>query len=340
MNFDANTKLSNKDWFENLTGFKESSPDKVKENILLNGQIMTSIINGKSFDCGVLEISSLSDLRRRIKLDRFNQNILVDEVIGDVQKLHKNPENTGALFQVASQFNLLEMVNPYVTPEEGVSIYCNDYTQGPACAIACGAATLYRNYFVPVKNKIGQSINNQIDCLEKLGEAFENDKNKYWAMKNGYCISDKNGLNQITKKINTIAKTKYEELMGQLKVGVQWNTQVTLPKSENKVTQVFCSALPLAYSNLNDEQWESFSKLILNATYEATFYLATKNMVTNGSNKLFLTLVGGGAFGNRIEWILSAINRSVNKFKHVPLNVMIVSHKYSNKYIIDWLALT
>ncbi len=38
--------------------------------------------------------------------------------------------------------------------------------------------------------------------------------------------------------------------------------------------------------------------------------------------------------------ICEATNRSVNIFKHVPLNVMIVSHKYSNKYIIDGLALT
>ena len=45
--------------------------------------------------------------------------------------LTKAPEFAGALFQVASQFNLLEMVSPDVTPEHGVSGYAHDLTLGP-----------------------------------------------------------------------------------------------------------------------------------------------------------------------------------------------------------------
>ena len=52
--------------------------------------------------------------------------------------MHGLPENRGALFQVASQFNMLEMVGPRVTPEEGVTRYEHDRTQGPACAMAAG----------------------------------------------------------------------------------------------------------------------------------------------------------------------------------------------------------
>ena len=33
-------------------------------------------------------------------------------VTGDVRQMHQSPENAGALFQVASQFNLLEMISP------------------------------------------------------------------------------------------------------------------------------------------------------------------------------------------------------------------------------------
>ena len=62
---------------------------------------------------------------------------------GDVRALHGAPEHANALFQVASQFNLLEMVGPEVTPEDGVTRYQGDKTQGPACAIAAGAATIY-----------------------------------------------------------------------------------------------------------------------------------------------------------------------------------------------------
>jgi hypothetical protein len=49
-------------------------------------------------------------------------------VTGDVRHMHKSPENAGALFQVASQFNMLEMTGPEVTPEHGVTIYQYDGT--------------------------------------------------------------------------------------------------------------------------------------------------------------------------------------------------------------------
>ena len=47
-----------------------------------------------------------------------------------------------ALFQVASQFNLLEMINPNITPEMGIDRYEFDRTQGPICAMSCGAETI------------------------------------------------------------------------------------------------------------------------------------------------------------------------------------------------------
>lgn len=73
------------------------------------------------------------------------------------RQMHHSPENAGALFQVASQFNLLEMTSPTVTPEHGITRYRYDHTQGPACAIAAGAATIYRNYFAPVSGSHGQT---------------------------------------------------------------------------------------------------------------------------------------------------------------------------------------
>ena len=49
---------------------------------------------------------------------------------GDVKKHLTDPTNQNSLFQVASQFNLLEMASPAMTPERGVDIYYNDPTQG------------------------------------------------------------------------------------------------------------------------------------------------------------------------------------------------------------------
>ena len=116
-------------WFKKLTGFSEKTPTQVRENIRIEGNKMTSLINGKSYQYGKLSTPNLTDLR--VDLTKYNSNLSLKEVVGDVQKMHQEKENAGAFFQAASQFNLLEMVAPYVVPEEGVGIYEQDRTQGP-----------------------------------------------------------------------------------------------------------------------------------------------------------------------------------------------------------------
>lgn len=107
-------------------------------------------------------------------------------VHGDVRLLHQSPEYFGALFQVASECNLLEMVSPDV----GGLRYQNDPTQGPACAIAAGAATIYRNYFVPVGDRSGQTHDRQLDALADLGGTLSRSLivpiESLWTMRNGY----------------------------------------------------------------------------------------------------------------------------------------------------------
>ncbi|MDG4949654.1 hypothetical protein NLM59_01845 [Weeksellaceae bacterium KMM 9724] len=157
-------------WFEQLTGFKEESPENVRNKIELNGNEMISLVNERRFVFGQLEIPSLAELKALThKIDAFDDQIKVSEIVANVQELHRQPENANALFQAASQFNLLEMISPSVTPEEGIARYEYDRTQGPACAISCGAGTIYRNYFVEVNGQIGQTEDNQIDCLDLIG---------------------------------------------------------------------------------------------------------------------------------------------------------------------------
>ena len=47
------------------------------------------------------------------------------------------------------------------TPEMGVTGYVNDRTQGPCCAIACGAGTVYRNYLAPVRDSAGRLLKSE-----------------------------------------------------------------------------------------------------------------------------------------------------------------------------------
>ncbi len=327
-------------WFKELMGFYEVDPDQVRNNINISGDKLISKINHREFTFGALDVVSLEDLRvQSLLLENSDSKIKVSEIIGDVQTLHKVEENQGALFQVASQFNLLEMASPTSTPEMGVGIYEGDHTQGPACAVACGAGTIYRNYFAPVNDQIGQTEYNQINCLDAVAKEFGSEM--LWDMQNGYLFTTNENLKKISEQINKKTPKEYEKLKGKLKIGIQWNTEVTLDDTTNIVTQAYCSALPVSYNDIIlENNWKSFARLILEATYEATFYAALQNYTNTGNNSLFLTLVGGGVFGNKKEWILDAIKKVIIKFYQTSLNLKIVSYQNTDPDIIKLIHMT
>lgn len=307
-------------------GFEEINPNQVRENIIIEDEFLISKANGKRFKHGKLEIPMLKTLRNEFNNleSLYDDKIKFEEIVANVRELHKTKKN--ATFQAASQFNLLEMVSPYVNPESGVDRYDNDNTQGPACAIACGAGTIYRNYFVNVNGQIGQSSKVQINCLEEIDKYFNNQENNYWNMQNGYAFVNRNGLNQISEEIKSLYSEDYEDLKSKLRIGLQKNTEVTISENKHTVTQVYCSALPIRYTNIDSDEWEVFARLILESLYESTFYIALKNFESTGNKELYLTLVGGGVFGNPISWIFDSIEKSILKFKNTPLDVKIVSY--------------
>ena len=141
-------------WFEGLTGFSEHDYYTTRSRLVVESDELVSSVNGKRYGIGTLTLRALSELRHCVDVSR-RLRTTVRCVAADAGALHSTPEHAGALFQVASQFNLLEMTSPHVRPEDGVSRYADDHTQGPACAMAAGAATIYRNYFVPVGDQIG-----------------------------------------------------------------------------------------------------------------------------------------------------------------------------------------
>ena len=69
------------------------------------------------------------------------------------------------------------------------------------------------------------------------------------------------------------------------------------------------------------------------ATYEATLIAAMLNKARNGSNILFLTMIGGGVFGNQPEWIIDAIRRTLRLHHHSGLDVRLVSHHHPNSML-------
>ena len=304
------------DWFCDLAGLPNDWPEVVRDGIAVEGDALVIRATGKRMVAGRLTLPRLSDLPApptgapRIKLR---------DVVADVQALHADPANPGAVFQVASQFNLLEMVGPSVTPDQGIAGYAHDRTQGPACAIACAAGTIFRNYLVPLGGQTGQTAGRQLDTLADLGAALGNTSATLWQMRNGYALPRPGGLVKVSAQI---AAQDRLTLKGLVRVGWQADTQVTLGSAAHLVHQVYASALPIAYAREPVPDWEPFARLVLEASYEATLAIAAQTE----RRLVFLTRLGGGAFGNPAQWITDAIATALDRHAASDLNVVLVSY--------------
>lgn len=145
-------------------------------------------------------------------------------------------------------------------------------------------------------------------------------------MKNGYALAPLDGLSEISKRLKTASEMEWDELRRLLRIGIQWDTQVTLGSAKHIVTQAYCSALPVAYSHHPAASWEEFARLILEAAYEATLCAAILNSANTKNNRFYLTLLGGGVFGNEPDWILDGLKRSLVRYVDWDIDVGIVSY--------------
>lgn len=314
------------DWFEQITGFKELPYAATQARLAVEGGYLVSDGIERRYAVGTLETPTLAELRERARaITPVEKQNRIRCIQGDARKLHADPAHRGALFQVASQFNLLEMVGPSVTPEHGVSRYAQDRTQGPACAIAAGSGTIYRNYLVEVDGGRGQTSNRQIDCLADLGAALGNRSGELWSMQNGYAVCSSSGLATIDRLLAKATPGEVDRLRGLLRIGLHWDVEVTdCSPGEQLVSQAYCSALPVAYSRVSSGKWRRFATLILEAAYEATLLAGLLNARRGASNEVLLTRLGGGAFGNELPWIDAAIEHALRLVEGQDLQVSIV----------------
>lgn len=322
--------MTNQDWFEKLVGFSESDGyDAVQSRLTIESEELVSTVNGTRYGIGELTLPTLAELRTRVNPDR-GQRSSARIVVADVQKLHSEPEYEGALFQVASQFNLLEMASERVTPEQGVTGYIYDDTQGPACAMAAAAGTIYRNYFAPVGDRVGQTRDHQLDALSGVGAALSDliglPVGELWNMQNGYALCTAEGLTAISHLLTTLSEDDRDALRARLAIGLHRNVEVT-DGSGRHVSQAYCSALPVGYSSLPRRDWEPFARLVLQASYEAVMLAAVEQVGAGGSPTVLLTRIGGGVFENGDDWIDSAIERAMDLVKDAGLEIIFVAHK-------------
>jgi len=148
-----------------------------------------------------------------------------------------------------------------------------------------------------------------------------------WTMRNGYALCTPDGLAAIGKLLREVPADSMDRLRGRLAIGLHHDVDVTDASGPDRprVSQAFCSALPVAYTRIAPPAWEPFARLVLEAAYEATLLAAVERNRQGRSPTVLLTRLGGGAFGNDDRWIDDAILRALGLVEFSGLDVRLVS---------------
>jgi hypothetical protein len=326
-------------WFRQLFGFDEMGWSDTRNRFAVEGETLRSLANGRRFGIGRFDTPSLKMLREAASQAPRGTLRWTHEVIGDVLELHARPENAGAMFQVASQSNCLEFPHPDATPEDGVTGYARDSTQGPACALAVAPAAAYRTYLVPCRGGLGQERDRQLDNLEGLAQRLGE---PLFAVRNGYTHAD---TAQLRRLAGVVATQDRERLLEHVRIGVQSGADVAFASRwrqvdrQQRVSQAFCSAVSMSYvRGVEVGLWEPLATMVLDAAYEATLCAAARDLALGrGSGRVWLTFLGGGAFGNPPAWIARAIRRALHACADLPLDVRVAHYGGLNQDMVAWV---
>ena len=186
-----------------------------------------------------------------------------------------------------------------------------DRTQGPAASISAGPAAISRVFTAFYSEKHAkkpeawrQTGRDQVNMLRHV--------KKYFSVRNGYVVStkkeaplpgDPSDLRALCDKVEVCVHVGVDVLFRGSPDGM-----AVVMDRPNTINQVFCAAMNLSqgttgYANSRLKDSAEKAKFLLQAAYRGTYLAA----LSSGSRKLFLTLIGGGAFGNSQYEILRTI---------------------------------
>ena len=97
------------------------------------------------------------------------------------------------------------------------------------------------------------------------------------------------------------------------------------------VTQVFCSAVPITYSQTGrgtkPKDWKPLAEIILESAYQATLLAGAIMAAKSGKRvTVYVTQLGGGAFGNPGPWICAAMKKALLANLDKPLDVKLLNY--------------
>ncbi len=88
----ANMLAMQHDWFAELTGFRETSYDATRKQLVVEGDELVSTVNDKRYGIGTLEVSTLAELRARVEVPRDGRTT-VRCVTGEARAMHADPNS-------------------------------------------------------------------------------------------------------------------------------------------------------------------------------------------------------------------------------------------------------
>jgi len=321
-------------WFEYITGMTEVSlrnlaaepKPGVEFPIKPSADGGLEIVNSKTnqvFKAGKFELALIGDLKKSLaggekkapcKFVVFSRENRTPIKFVDVAYIQGLPENKKAMFQVASNFNAVEAPSESRGPHVRTFTedYINDRTQGPAASISAGAAAIARVHAAFYSDKTPlkewqQTKDNQIKFLGHENIA------PYFPVINGYIV-----LSDTAKPWPKEAEER-AALLDVAGVGLHADCQVIFGGTNSSshfltvnqphyIDQVFCAAMNCGqgmsgYNNLRKPDSQDKRDFILKVAYDGTYLCAVRRQ----TEKLHLTLIGGGVFGNPLPAICSAI---------------------------------
>ncbi len=271
-------------------------------------QFATLRFANRTIRCGRFTTPSIAQLRRdawrprRVRLFVLGGTSPILD-IGALQAW----SGDGTVFQVASQFNALESPGPYVPP---ISDYYFDPTQGPRASVSAYPGTLLRQYAAPGprgERFVQESGGRQIDLLqEALGKGFVQD---------GYLLGEALRARNDSAKEADASIERLASRAERIRVGLHESVEVMLghdwhgpvPRVRPRIDQVFTSTIAGgqygAAEVLGRRRFERVAETLLRAAYLGSILSA----IALDRDRVVLTLIGGGVFGNPLPLIWRSI---------------------------------
>ena len=244
--------------------------------------------------------------------------LLAGASVNNVRLLQSYDRFRGATFQVASNFNGLEQTRPENKPGL-LSHYYEDHTQGPAAAISAFAALVYRRYLWGI---LGKSAPDDAATYREYPGVFI--KKEVSGIYTGLDTTIGGWLDIRNAKFENSDKTSEEEFLVGIASGVgiigikgcsvvirydaDDNVHAAL-KSTMLINQALCSTVDYKFASgfatLKDINRWSLACLI------SSYYNTIRFGLECGSDKIVLTLIGGGAFDNPFENIIQSLKYAI-----------------------------